>query len=264
MNTKFYSCIECGAKNVALFQVFSENALTLQTCANCSKVIDKYVEYDFTVILIDILLLKFSAYRHVLYNSNTKTHLSRLLALTLLSSSYVEWVYQKGQIQQRSEFILYELEWSFYIMIGQELISKSCFVFFYIHVTWIHVFNDECLPGNIFLDTHALWDGNELLLTKTVGGKKKTTAVSNHIIYIGSMEKWFQKIWMTFWILIRKRKTKEKKKKKRKKKKKKKKVTKKETMIRNQLTAMQISQNNKFKIKLLFLLCNNLQFIDPV
>ncbi|KAK4003769.1 hypothetical protein OUZ56_005524 [Daphnia magna] len=169
MNTKFYSCIECGAKNVALFQVFSENALTLQTCANCSKVIDKYVEYDFTVILIDILLLKFSAYRHVLYNSNTKTHLSRLLALTLLSSSYVEWVYQKGQIQQKSEFILYELEWSFYIMIGQELISKSCFVFFYIHVTWIHVFNDECLPGNIFLDTHALWDGNELLLAPCYG-----------------------------------------------------------------------------------------------
>ncbi|XP_045025917.1 protein ARV1 isoform X4 [Daphnia magna] len=129
MNTKFYSCIECGAKNVALFQVFSENALTLQTCANCSKVIDKYVEYDFTVILIDILLLKFSAYRHVLYNSNTKTHLSRLLALTLLSSSYVEWVYQKGQIQQRSEFILYELEWSFYIMIGQELIKAALFSF---------------------------------------------------------------------------------------------------------------------------------------
>ena len=35
-------------------------------------IIDKYVEYDFTTIFIDILLLKLSAYRHVLYNSNTK------------------------------------------------------------------------------------------------------------------------------------------------------------------------------------------------
>ena len=38
----------------------------LQNVCKCK--VDKYVEFDFIVIFIDLLLLKVSAYRHVLYN----------------------------------------------------------------------------------------------------------------------------------------------------------------------------------------------------
>ncbi|XP_046650305.1 protein ARV1-like isoform X1 [Daphnia pulicaria] len=123
----FYLCIHCGARNEALFRVFTKSALTLQTCDDCNMIIDKYVEYDFTTIFIDILLLKLSAYRHVLYNSNTKSYLSRLVALTLLSFSYVEWVHQKGKKEHRSEPIFYELEWGYYLIIGQEFIKAALF-----------------------------------------------------------------------------------------------------------------------------------------
>ena len=34
----------------------------------CSKVADKYIEYEFILILIDIALIRKPAFRHLLYN----------------------------------------------------------------------------------------------------------------------------------------------------------------------------------------------------
>ncbi len=99
-----YLCVHCGTRNVALFRVFTESALTLQTCVwiynlwsvcksntsfllqvHCKQIIDKYVEYDFTTIFIDLLLLRISAYRHVLCNTASKVT-DKLLLL------WVKWV----------------------------------------------------------------------------------------------------------------------------------------------------------------------------
>jgi hypothetical protein len=53
------------------------------------------------------------------------------VALTLLSFSYVEWVHQKGKKEHRSEPIFYELEWGYYLIIGQELISEYLRLYYY-------------------------------------------------------------------------------------------------------------------------------------
>ena len=37
---------------------------------NCREVVDKYVEYDGMIILLDVILHKRQAYRHILYNIN--------------------------------------------------------------------------------------------------------------------------------------------------------------------------------------------------
>lgn len=39
---------------------------------NCNQIVDKYIEYDITTVFIDILLLKISAYRHFIFNTEDK------------------------------------------------------------------------------------------------------------------------------------------------------------------------------------------------
>ena len=39
---------------------------------NCKQIIDKYIEYDSITVFIDILLLKISAYRHFIFNTENK------------------------------------------------------------------------------------------------------------------------------------------------------------------------------------------------
>ena len=115
---------------------------------NCKEVVDKYIEYDLTAVFIDILLLKISAYRHFIFNAEDKVstalfqqcssrshnfvwlqgYLKRILMLSLFFHSYVEWVYEKHRTHRSdsksAEPIFYELEWGYYQMCIQQLLSK--------------------------------------------------------------------------------------------------------------------------------------------
>lgn len=37
---------------------------------SCKKPVDKYIEYDLVIILIDAILCKTQAFRHILFNTN--------------------------------------------------------------------------------------------------------------------------------------------------------------------------------------------------
>ena len=50
----------------------------LVTQSNCRKVIDKYVEYDAVILLLDILLLRIQAYRHLIFNYGVNPSVSQL------------------------------------------------------------------------------------------------------------------------------------------------------------------------------------------
>lgn len=51
------------------------NFFTFQSA--CRKVVDKYVEYDIVLIVIDLILQYIGAYRHILLNSKYKVMLLR-------------------------------------------------------------------------------------------------------------------------------------------------------------------------------------------
>ena len=40
----------------------------------CHKVVDKYVEYELILVIIDVILHRPQAFRHVLYNRRSLTH----------------------------------------------------------------------------------------------------------------------------------------------------------------------------------------------
>ncbi|XP_060527392.1 protein ARV1 [Cylas formicarius] len=89
---KQFYCINCGEKVANLYKRYSETVLKLSVCGRCKQISDKYVEYDPVVIVIDLILLRIMAYRHVLLNSEFKDFWKLSLLLTLLEA-YSNWTF---------------------------------------------------------------------------------------------------------------------------------------------------------------------------
>lgn len=71
--------------------------IRLSVCRKCGQFCDKYVEHDFVVIFIDLVLIKPQVYRHLLFNTlmheEDRFHPSiiRLAILLLLFDVYLTW-----------------------------------------------------------------------------------------------------------------------------------------------------------------------------
>ncbi|XP_072989270.1 protein ARV 2-like isoform X3 [Typha latifolia] len=61
-------CVNCGWRVKTLFVQYSPGNIRLMKCDNCKAVADSYVECEFMIILIDLILHKTKAYRHLLFN----------------------------------------------------------------------------------------------------------------------------------------------------------------------------------------------------
>ncbi|CAN1293134.1 Protein ARV 1 [Linum perenne] len=69
-----YRCVECGFPITILYVQYSPGNIRLIKCENCKAVADGYIECEFMIILIDLILHKPKAYRHLLFNVlNQKT-----------------------------------------------------------------------------------------------------------------------------------------------------------------------------------------------
>ncbi|KAK3353089.1 Arv1-like family-domain-containing protein [Lasiosphaeria hispida] len=71
--------------------------IRLTVCKNCGRFCDKYVEHDFVVLFIDLVLIKPQVYRHLLHNTLMKDEdefapsIIRLGVLLLLFDVYLTW-----------------------------------------------------------------------------------------------------------------------------------------------------------------------------
>ncbi|XP_039131319.1 protein ARV 2 isoform X2 [Dioscorea cayenensis subsp. rotundata] len=61
-------CVNCGSRLNTLYIQYSPGNIRLIKCDNCKAVADPYIECEFMIILIDLILHKPKAYRHLLYN----------------------------------------------------------------------------------------------------------------------------------------------------------------------------------------------------
>jgi hypothetical protein len=69
-------CIECREPVATLWTQYaaggdssSGHNIRLTVCQKCGQFCDKYVEHDFVVMFIDLVLIKPQVYRHLLYNA---------------------------------------------------------------------------------------------------------------------------------------------------------------------------------------------------
>ncbi|XVE77189.1 hypothetical protein DITRI_Ditri13aG0041800 [Diplodiscus trichospermus] len=76
-----YRCVQCGFRIKTLFVQYSPGNIRLMKCENCKSVADEYIECELMIVLIDLILHKPEAFRHLLYNvlNQQSTHYKGLL-----------------------------------------------------------------------------------------------------------------------------------------------------------------------------------------
>ncbi|OJJ46774.1 hypothetical protein ASPZODRAFT_16525 [Penicilliopsis zonata CBS 506.65] len=97
-------CIECSYPVSHLYSTYSRaddrslgKGVRLTQCPRCKRFADKYVEHDFVVIFIDLVLIKPQVYRHLLFNrlgrddNKFDRSIIRLGILLLLFDVYLTW-----------------------------------------------------------------------------------------------------------------------------------------------------------------------------
>ncbi|BCS18051.1 sterol homeostasis protein ARV1 [Aspergillus puulaauensis] len=97
-------CIECSYPVSHLYSAYSRaddrslgKGVRLTQCPHCKRFADKYVEHDFVVIFIDLVLIKPQVYRHLLFNRlegdehKFDRSITRLGILLLLFDVYLTW-----------------------------------------------------------------------------------------------------------------------------------------------------------------------------
>ncbi|VDN51287.1 unnamed protein product [Dracunculus medinensis] len=110
MENLVFVCINCGELSNTLFQKFSDSGIRLTRCENCGKLVDKYVEYDTVLIIIDLVLQYIGAYRHLLINTKYEFY-HKLAIIFILCDAYNKWVQRRAILGRQN---IYDLEWSFY------------------------------------------------------------------------------------------------------------------------------------------------------
>ncbi|WCJ19915.1 Arv1-like protein [Euphorbia peplus] len=123
-----YRCVECGSEIKTLFVQYSPGNIRLMKCENCKAVADEYVECELLIILIDLVLHKQKAYRHLLYNVlnqetlNLEGLLLKSTVAFLLLDAYRSLLLQRNEEQQGSS-----LSFSFLVSRSQKM-SMDVFV----------------------------------------------------------------------------------------------------------------------------------------
>ncbi|KAI5366123.1 putative Arv1 protein [Septoria linicola] len=97
-------CIECRYPVSNLYTTYSKaddkalgKGVRLTQCPRCKRFADKYVEHDFVVLFIDLVLIKPQVYRHLLFNrlgredERFNSSIIRLGILLLLFDVYLTW-----------------------------------------------------------------------------------------------------------------------------------------------------------------------------
>ncbi|KAK7275463.1 hypothetical protein RIF29_16580 [Crotalaria pallida] len=63
-----YRCVQCSFPINSLYVQYSPGNIRLMKCENCKAVADEYIECEIMILVIDLILHKPKAYRHLLHN----------------------------------------------------------------------------------------------------------------------------------------------------------------------------------------------------
>ncbi|XP_044145866.1 protein ARV1 [Bufo gargarizans] len=124
-----YRCIECNEESTELYRDYRHGVLKITICKSCQKPVDKYIEYDPVIILINAMLCKVQAYRHILFNTAINIH-GKLCIFCLLCEAYTRWRQLPGSSNQTNpeDIIRYAKEWDFYKQFGIAALEQAAFL----------------------------------------------------------------------------------------------------------------------------------------
>ncbi|CAJ0960299.1 unnamed protein product, partial [Mesorhabditis belari] len=120
-SSQSYVCIHCMTPADSLYKTYP-SFIRMTQCKECDNDVDKYVEYDSVLVVIDLLLQYSEAYRHILYNRGIQ-HFSRLLTIFLFCGAYERWI----EARQNQEKV-FDLEWRFYLCLLESTVEIGIYV----------------------------------------------------------------------------------------------------------------------------------------
>lgn len=91
-------CVKCGHGIEKLYIQYSPGNIRLLKCGNCKSVADEYIECELLILIIDLILHKPQAYRHLLFNvlhrknSDFDSLLFKISFLFLFLDAYKLWI----------------------------------------------------------------------------------------------------------------------------------------------------------------------------
>lgn len=103
----------------------------MKHCTRCQKVVDPYVEFDFVLTGLDLLLLKLTAYRHIICNVQIQ-RLWRFIIVFVALESYIDWILSRyHSIKELREDMLLLAAWEsrFYILIISKCVQFTVYFF---------------------------------------------------------------------------------------------------------------------------------------
>ncbi|XP_022894889.1 protein arv1 homolog isoform X2 [Olea europaea var. sylvestris] len=71
-----FRCVQCVIPIKTLYIQYSPGNIRLMKCGNCKAVADEYIECEIMILIIDLILHKPKAYRHLFYNMFSKETLN--------------------------------------------------------------------------------------------------------------------------------------------------------------------------------------------
>ncbi|XP_028809204.1 protein ARV1 [Denticeps clupeoides] len=138
MAAAMFRCIECNQDANELHRDYKNGILKITICESCKKPVDKYIEYDPVIILIDAILCKIQAFRHILYNTEINIHW-KLCVFCLLCEAYLRWslLQDSEPSSDPADIIRYTKEWDFYAMFGQAALELAMFITGVLGFLWL-------------------------------------------------------------------------------------------------------------------------------
>ncbi|CAM2111512.1 unnamed protein product [Caretta caretta] len=133
-----YKCVECSQEAPELYRDYQRGVLRIAICKSCQKPVDKYIEYDPVIILINAILCKTQAYRHILFNTQINIH-GKLCIFCLLCEAYLRWLQLQDSSQNTDpdDLIRYAKEWDFYRMFGIASLEQTAFLVGIFTALWL-------------------------------------------------------------------------------------------------------------------------------
>uniref|UniRef100_A0A7S3LK37 Protein ARV n=1 Tax=Aplanochytrium stocchinoi TaxID=215587 RepID=A0A7S3LK37_9STRA len=116
-----FCCVECGSdKNGSKAYIeYSKGTLKLKRCVDCGNLVDKYVEFEWLLIIIDMMLLRLPPFRHVLRNVEiSKSRYIKFFFLGILMRFYV----QLFLLTKLKTYAQLERDWGFLLIITSQLL----------------------------------------------------------------------------------------------------------------------------------------------
>lgn len=124
-------CIECSSECDRLYIEPNKGDIRLTICSKCHNFVDKYLESDFVILLLDLMLLEKQAFRHLLYNIDRDRYIQsgflKIYLFSVILTCYLRFSFLIDE-KTNKKLLFTENEYKYYEIIIEYFLENIIFV----------------------------------------------------------------------------------------------------------------------------------------